>query len=50
MWPGDGVNDNPWAVNLKTRDDRRMSRTLMTVLLATNDPRTAIYAQPVVDS
>jgi hypothetical protein len=50
VWPGDGVNDNPWAVNLKTRDDRRMSRTLMTVLLATSDPRTAIYAQPVVDS
>ncbi len=49
-WPGDGVNDNPWAVNLKTRDDRRMSRTLMTVLLGTNDPRTAILAQPVVDS
>ena len=50
VWPGDGVNDNPWAVTLKTRDDRRMSRTLMTVLLATNDPRTSVYAQPVVDS
>lgn len=50
VWPGDGVNDNPWAVNLKTRDDRRMSRTLMTVLLSTNDPRVPIYAQPVVDS
>jgi hypothetical protein len=50
VWPGDGVNDNPWAVTLKTRDDRRMSRTLMTVLLGTNDPRTAVFAQPVVDS
>ena len=49
-WPGDGVNDNPWAVTLKTRDDRRMSRTLMSALAATADPRIAVYAQPVVDS
>ena len=28
-WPGDGVYDNPWAVNNRTRDDHRMSQTLM---------------------
>jgi hypothetical protein len=49
-WPGDGINDNPWTNANKTRDDRRMSRTLMNVLLAANDPRMRVYAQPVVDS
>jgi hypothetical protein len=48
-WPGDGVFDNPWAVNFKTRDDHRISKTLMDVLLATNDPRTPVYAQPAQD-
>lgn len=50
VWPGDGVSDNPWAVTLKTRDDRRMSRTLMSLMVPVNDPRVPVYAQPVVDS
>ncbi len=45
-WPGDGVYDNPWAVNFKTRDDHRMSNTIMSLLLGNNDPRTSIFAQP----
>ena len=47
-WPGDGIFDNPWANNFKTRDDHRMSKTLMDIMLANNDPRVAIYAQPTV--
>jgi len=49
-WPGDGVSDNPWSNTLKTRDDRRMSRTLMNLMVPTNDPRVPVYSQPVVDS
>lgn len=45
-WPGDGVYDNPWADNFLTRDDHRMSRTLINILQSDNDPRLAIYAQP----
>ena len=47
-WPGDGIYDNPWAVNFKTRDDYRMSQTLMNILVPTNDPRTAVFAMPTV--
>lgn len=49
-WPGDGVYDNPWADNFKTRDDHRMSRTLMNEMVPFGDPRVPIYAQPVLDS
>lgn len=45
-WPGDGKFDNPWADNFDTRDDHRMSKTLMDILKASNDPRMPIYAQP----
>jgi hypothetical protein len=45
-WPGDGVFDNSWAVNFKTRDDHRLSRTLLDIMLASNDPRVPVYAQP----
>jgi hypothetical protein len=45
-WPGDGVYDNPWAVNFKTRDDHRMSNTIMALLLDNSDPRLPIFAQP----
>lgn len=45
-WPGDQVFDNPWASNFAGRDDHRMSKTLMDVLIANNDPRLTIYAQP----
>ena len=47
-WPGDGVFDNPWADNFLTRDDHRMSQTLMNVMVPANDPRLAVYAQPTV--
>ncbi|HET7622334.1 MAG TPA: SusD/RagB family nutrient-binding outer membrane lipoprotein [Gemmatimonadaceae bacterium] len=50
VWPGDGVYDNPWTNANKGRDDRRMSRTLMNILIASDDPRTGVYAQPVEDS
>lgn len=45
-WPGDGVYDNPWAVNFKTRDDHRMSNTIMNLLSGNSDPRLPIFAQP----
>jgi len=48
-YPGDGVFDNPIASTLKTRDDFRMSQTLMNLMLGNNDPRVAIYATPTVD-
>ena len=47
-WPGDGIFDNSWANNFKTRDDHRMSKTLMDLMLVNNDPRVPIYAQPTV--
>lgn len=45
-WPGDGVYNNPWADNLKARDDWRMSNRLMNLMNANSDPRVPIYAQP----
>ena len=45
-WPGDNVYDNGWAANFATRDDHRISKTLMDVMTAYNDPRIPIYAQP----
>lgn len=45
-WPGDGVFDNPWAANFSTRDDHRVSKTLLDTMNALSDPRVAIYAQP----
>ena len=45
-FPGDGVYDNPWAVNFKTRDDHRMSNTIMNLLIGNADPRLPIFAQP----
>jgi len=47
-WPGDGVFNNSWANNFQTRDDHRMSKTLMDIMLASNDPRVPVYAQPTV--
>jgi hypothetical protein len=47
-WPGDGAFNNPWSDNFKGRDDHRMSQTLMNIMLANNDPRIPIYAQPTV--
>ena len=45
-WPGDGMFDNPWAGTFSTRDDHRVSKTLLDTLNALNDPRMKIYAQP----
>ena len=45
-WPGDGVFDNPWSANFSTRDDHRVSKTLLDTMLALQDPRVKFYAQP----
>jgi hypothetical protein len=45
-WPGDGVFDNPWAATFSTRDDHRVSKTLLDTMLVLQDPRVPIYAQP----
>ncbi len=50
IWPGDGQYDNPWADNFQSRDDHRMSQTLMNQMVPFNDPRVPVYAQPVLDS
>jgi hypothetical protein len=47
-WPGDGVYDNPWAVNNRTRDDHRLSDRLMNEMVPHNDPRVPVYAQPTL--
>jgi hypothetical protein len=45
-WPGDNIFNNPWAVNFSSRDDDRMSSTLVDTLNHLSDPRIAIYAMP----
>lgn len=45
-WPGDGVYDNPLSVNFATRDDHRVSKTLLDTMNALADPRVKVYAQP----
>lgn len=49
-WPGDGIYDNPWAVNNRTRDDHRLSDRLLNEMLPVNDPRVPVYAQPTLAS
>jgi hypothetical protein len=46
VWPGDGIYDNPWANNFKTRDDHRISTRLLTIMEELNDPRITVYAMP----
>jgi hypothetical protein len=46
VWPGDGVYNNPWADNFKTRDDQRLSNRLIDEMASHNDPRIPMYAQP----
>jgi hypothetical protein len=46
-WPGDGVYDNPWAVNFKTRDDHRLSNRLTANMVPQGDPRITVYGMPV---
>jgi hypothetical protein len=45
-WPGDGIYNNPVSDFLKTRDDNRMSKTLLDIMGAAADPRLPIFAQP----
>lgn len=45
-WPGDGIYNNPWAVNFASRDDDRMSKTFIDTLNANKDPRLPIFAMP----
>jgi hypothetical protein len=45
-YPGDGVFDNGWSGNFATRDDHRVSKTLLDTMNALADPRVMIYAQP----
>jgi len=45
-WPGDNIFNNPWAVNFSSRDDDRMSKTLIDTLNHYNDPRVTVYAMP----
>ena len=47
-WPGDGVYDNPWAVNNRTRDDHRLSDRLTNEMIPVGDPRIAVYGQPTL--
>lgn len=50
VWPGGvNANSNSWAVDAASRDDHRISRTLMTVLRDYNDPRVTAYASPVAN-
>lgn len=49
-WPGDGIYNNPWAVNNRTRDDHRLSQTLMNQMVPFGDPRVPVYAQPTLAS
>lgn len=48
VWPGDGVYNNPWSVNNRTRDDHRLSEHLLNEMIPVNDPRVAVYAQPTL--
>jgi len=45
-YPGDGVFDNGWSANFATRDDHRVSKTLLDTMNVLLDPRVMIYAQP----
>lgn len=46
VYPGDGVFDNGYSGNFSTRDDHRVSKTLLDTMSALADPRVTIYAQP----
>ena len=42
-WPGDGLYNNPWSNNFQSRDDHRLSLTLVDILASRSDPRIAAY-------
>jgi SusD/RagB-like outer membrane lipoprotein len=48
-WPGDGQNDSQYFVTFLTRDDHRLSRSLVDTLKSLNDPRLPIYARSTQD-
>ncbi|MGH7662992.1 MAG: SusD/RagB family nutrient-binding outer membrane lipoprotein [Gemmatimonadaceae bacterium] len=50
VFPGDGTNDNPWYTNFRSREDHRVSETLIDTLIGLDDPRLAVYAQPFTDA
>ena len=45
-YPGDGVFDNGWPGNFATRDDHRVSKSLLDTMVVLGDPRVPFYAQP----
>lgn len=45
-YPGDGVFDNGYAATFSTRDDHRVSKTLLDIMNTLADPRVFTYAQP----
>lgn len=48
VWPGGvNANSNSWAVDAASRDDHRISRTLISLLRDYNDPRVTAFASPV---
>lgn len=50
VWPGDGTSDHPFYSNFRTRDDHRVSATLVDTLKALDDPRLAVYARKAADT
>jgi len=45
-YTGAAPNQNPFFVNVLSRDDHRISATMVNMLKSLNDPRLAVYAQP----
>lgn len=44
---GNGAFDNPWYLSFLTRTDNAVSKTMVDMLLALDDPRLQAYADPV---
>ncbi|HEX2095428.1 MAG TPA: SusD/RagB family nutrient-binding outer membrane lipoprotein [Longimicrobiaceae bacterium] len=45
-YTGAAPNQNPFFVNVLSRDDHRISKTMVDMLRNLNDPRLPVYAQP----
>lgn len=49
-WTGEiRANENPWFNNFRTRDDHRMSKTMVDMLKKYSDPRLPVFAQKAPD-
>jgi len=48
-WPGAAPYKEPWALNLESRDDHGMAKTLVEKLKELDDPRIKAYAKPNED-